>query len=196
MSRGVEEASRGLVEAGGLAIASRGLLLDWTYVGAAGETLEPLRYDARLGFDTEELTGDLGLEHGDLERDTTLATSVVLSLFSDARARDDDELPAGDTDRRGWWGDLLGEEGDRFGSRLWLLSREKVRPQVLVRARQYAREALTWVLEDRIAERVEVEAEFQRLPGEAVPTVLALGISLVRPDLSQVAFRFRYVWGG
>ena len=47
-----------------------------------------------------------------------LARAVVNSLFSWARAEDDDERPT--ESKMGWWADSFAEPGDKFGSRLWL----------------------------------------------------------------------------
>ncbi|WP_324606427.1 phage GP46 family protein [Xenorhabdus nematophila] len=67
--------------------------------------------------------------------------------FTDRRALDSDELPAGaGTDRRGWWGDTFNTRS--IGSRLWLLAREKQLSAVLHRAKAYADEALAWLIDD------------------------------------------------
>lgn len=85
---------------------------------------------------------------------------VYISLFSDARADDGDELLSaadGKRDRRGWWAEGLAGDGDRFGSKLWLLVRAKESAETRARARDYAEDALRWLVEDGIAERVDVE---------------------------------------
>ncbi|WP_447588632.1 phage GP46 family protein [Aquipseudomonas campi] len=106
---------------------------------------------------------DLVIEDGDLVLDHTLQTPVVISMFSDRRARSDDALPGDQRDRRGWAGDAWPEvEGDKIGSRLWLLSREKEIAETLRRARDYGKEAVTWTLEDGIAARVDVTASVPR----------------------------------
>lgn len=71
---------------------------------------------------------DCSLHAADLLPENELETAVILSLLCDARARDDDTLPDKGKDRRGWWADSVALEvdGDRTGSRLWLLSREKL----------------------------------------------------------------------
>ena len=100
--------------------------------------------------------GDLKLKNGfDLDRDDGLVTSVLISLFSDARAPSTDVLPPGETSVRGYWPD---DEEDRFGSLLWLLGREKVTQETAERAREYAQQALNWLVEDDIAESVTVVA--------------------------------------
>ena len=112
---------------------------------------------------------DCGMEAGDLVAEGSLRTAVILSLFLDRRANDDDILPNDSDDRRGWWADTVAPmtdygigggsvSGDRIGSRLWLLSREKQLAGVLERARHYAEEALTWLVEDGVATAVQVTA--------------------------------------
>lgn len=98
---------------------------------------------------------------GALAQDDGLATAVLLSLFLDRRAGPDDPLPDG-TDRRGWLGDALAADGDRIGSRLWLLMREKQVEETRRRAEEYAEEALAWLVEDGLAEAVEVTASWGR----------------------------------
>ncbi|MEW6647182.1 MAG: phage GP46 family protein [Pseudomonadota bacterium] len=98
----------------------------------------------------------LALAGTDISTDMGLRTAVIVSLFTDARAETDDELPAGDGDRRGSWDD------PQRGSRLWLLAREKQTARTLERAREYAEEALAWLVEDGIARAVTVTAEWVR----------------------------------
>lgn len=147
--------------------------------------------DLLVAFDEDLLTGDLLQVGTGLATDEGLRTAIVLSLFTDRRAEADDELPAGETDRRGWWGDELADiEGDRIGSRLWLLSRRKILPATLVEARQMAEESLAWLVEDGIAARIEVEVT--HLP----PTTLAIAVSIVRPIGDRVDFSFESLWEG
>lgn len=115
--------------------------------------------DIRLAFDPASISCDLVFEDGDLARDQTAVTGVLVSLGSDRRALPDDPLP-GDgrvpadapPDRRGWCGDALDTLGRLCGSRLWLLHREKQTDEVRRRAEDYCREALGWVDgEERLA---------------------------------------------
>ena len=72
--------------------------------------------------------GDLVLDGASFADDGDLDAALINSLFTDRRAEPDDPLPAGVESRRGWWGDTLAiaDGNDRIGSRLWLISREKV----------------------------------------------------------------------
>lgn len=137
----------------------------------------------------KEMGADLSVESLDLARDNGLYTAVILSLFCDRRAEADDELPDNTGDRRGWWADAWPDvDGDKYGSRLWLLAREKQVPSVLARAKEYAEEALAWLIEDGIAVSVQVETWVVRTG------VLGLAIEIERPDLSVVQHRFNYLW--
>jgi len=144
--------------------------------------------DVALNWLEEAFAADLGLVNADLAVDQGLRTALIVSLFTDRRAQADDVLPEPGADPRGWWGDVAAERpGDRIGSRLWLLAREKQRPQVLARAREYAREATAWLVEDRVASAVEVEAEF------VASGVLGLKVAVVRPD-GPAREQFDFIW--
>lgn len=143
--------------------------------------------DVALVWDNETWQADLALRAGDLAADDTLQTAVVISLFTDRRARPDDVLPQADADPRGWWADSLGAEGEQIGSRLWLLSREKQTPETVARAREYAEEALAWLVSDGVAAKVEVEVSIPR------DGVLGLIIWITRPG-GPDRQRFDYVW--
>lgn len=147
--------------------------------------------DIRISWDTDTGVprGDVALTTGDLATDDGLETAVLISLFTDRRALDSDELPAGSADLRGWWGDMAPPvEGDRIGSRLWLLSREKRTADVLNRAREYTREALAWMLDDEVATRLEVDVEYLNTDW------LALLVRIVRPDGTTLDGRYDYNW--
>lgn len=124
----------------------------------------------------------------DIGADQGLRTAVLLSLFIDRRALADDVLPSDDGDRRGWWGDEFAiVEGDLIGSRLWLLDRSARRADIAQSAEEFAKEALAWMLEDRVASSVGATAE---VDGEA----LFLTIALTRPNGDPVAFKFKHAW--
>lgn len=140
---------------------------------------------------TYDATGcDLVLAGNDLKLDEGLNTAIIISLFSDRRARSDDPLPSGDGDRRGWWADAYPViEGDQIGSRLWLLSREKEIPETLRRAKEYAAEALAWLVSDGIAARVEV------IPSVPRRGVLGLSVAVHKLDGNIENFQYEFLWG-
>lgn len=134
--------------------------------------------------------GALVLAGFDLERDDGLETAVIISLFTDRRASPEQipsELPQGDL--RGYWGDISNASpSDQTGSLLWLLAREKQLPQIFGRAQQYCREALAWMMEDLVATRVEVTAEF------AAQGWMLILVDIFRQTGSPVRYRFNYEW--
>jgi phage gp46-like protein len=129
---------------------------------------------------------DLVIEGGDLKFGNDLSTAIMISLFTDARARPDDVIPSG-SDPRGWVGDAI--DGVPYGSRLWLLERANRTPETLTRAKQYAADALAWLVEDGIAKAVDVVTESQ---GDC--NVLALGVRVTKPDDKKIEWRWRYAW--
>ena len=145
--------------------------------------------DLQLLYDADRTAFDLALSANDLAGEDGLRTAVLVSLFSDRRAEPDDALPSNDGDRRGWWADAFAEPaGDRLGSRLWLLERGKLTDAVVSQARRYAEEALAWLVEDGVAERVEVTAE--RQGNER----LALAVAIHRPADPPARYRFDDFW--
>ena len=123
----------------------------------------------------------------DFEADE-LAQAVLISLFSWRKSAADDGVKV--PDRQGWWGDTFADvDGDRIGSRLWLLQRQKVLPTTLKRAEAYAREALKWLTDDAVVSRIEVTAE------RGGVDQLTLSVVCFKPDDTQaLAARFQNVW--
>lgn len=144
---------------------------------------------ADLALVWSRVSADLTMIDHDLASDTGMETAVLLSLFTDRRAEDDDTPPTGDeSDRRGWWADQFAvTEGDRFGSRLWLLDRSKRVDEVRRRAEEFAREALAWMLDDHVAERIDLETEL-------TTQELRFRVTVHRPGREPVSLRFAHVW--
>lgn len=146
--------------------------------------------DLALIWDAEAGSADLAVAGGVLTTDAGLRTAVVISLFTRRRARPDDVLPADDGDRGGWWGDLEPRiAGDAIGSRLWLLAREKNTPATLNRAREYADEALGWLIADGVARAIDIGVEAQ---GDSPSLVLAIGVVITRA--SGDSSRYALIW--
>lgn len=100
---------------------------------------------------------DIEFEDGDIEIDVSLKTAKLISLFTDKRA-DPDELPLSFADDpRGYWGDVLEEDGFQLGSKLWLLKRSKKSPKLTEEVRSYIFEALKWLKDDEHVSNIEIE---------------------------------------
>lgn len=147
--------------------------LDWQLVnGGADELkhhdlLQPCRQtNAHIErVDVRDMMPELGLD-----------TAVLISLFSDRRAGQDDTLPAGVTDPRGWVGDVLEADDDAIGSGLWLGYYTKTTREWAEYMQFAAQESLAWMLRDRVAEVVNVNTNWHS------DSKLAITISITRPD--------------
>lgn len=135
------------------------------------------------------IEGDIAPEGQRYREDAGLETAIRLSLFTDARALEGDELPAGvrefGADLRGWWGSAFMSTG-AMGSRLWTLKRSALTADTRQRARDYCLEALAWLLTSGIASDVRVETEV------AAGGVLKIGIEIERERNTPA--RFAYLW--
>lgn len=141
--------------------------------------------DLALTYDKTLDAFDISVDalKADLLADESLTSAVVLSLMTDRTALASD-VESG-ADRRGWWADAYAANGDQFGSRLWLLAREKQTPQTISRARAYVIEALKWLLDDGVATAVDV-AVFAPRVGWLV--------AQVELRLATGSRRFRFEW--
>lgn len=131
---------------------------------------------------------DLVVENGDLKADNGLETAALISLFSDKRVTFE-QLPDGDTDRRGWWADLISEPlGDEIGSRLWTLERSKVLQTAAVDMESILTEAFNWLIEDGVSSSVVVNSSLtddNTLEGSA---------EIFKPNGQNIPFKF--IWDG
>lgn len=99
-----------------------------------------------------------------------LHRAVIISIFTWRRAEPDDDAD----EVMGFWGDTFPTvTGDKIGSRLWLLRRQKITSDVLRRARMYVDEALKWLIDDGVV--TSITTSISRANNDAV--VLSIHIS-------------------
>ena len=140
-------------------------------------------YTKALSGAVHGLYGNLDWLANQLIYDT--AETTLLDTWR--RANADDELPA--SKKYGWWGDCYAQiPNDQIGSRLWLLSRSKLTTETVNRAQEYATEALQWLIDDGVADSVQISAETEGL------SMLALQIRITRGNASLLNIRFIDVW--
>lgn len=142
--------------------------------------------DITTVWDVANVRGDWQVAGGALASGDDLSTAVLISLFTDRRANDDDALPDASTDRRGWWGDL-GQDVP-IGSRLWLLTRSKLVPAVARAAKDYINEALRWMLDDGVAASISVTTSI------VMPSRLYATVEIRRMDGSRHTLDFNWAW--
>lgn len=117
----------------------------------------------------DETTADFVLTGG-------LETAIVVSLFSDRRARSDEV--ADPMKRRGWDGDLVPDvPGDVHGSGLWLYEQRRLGPGDYNGVRMEAEAALAWMVGEGLA-RTAVAA----VTPVPVKRQLQLAVRLTEPD--------------
>ena len=149
--------------------------------------------DLKLIWDNNYAESDLKYDNnaGDLYTDEGLETAVIISLFTDQRAEDDDTLPDPDSeDKRGWWGDQISDiENDEIGSRLWLhTERAKITQNTMNEIKQDVINALEWMKTDEVVANIEVEVEKQRTD------MVAIEVKIKKKDGNTVSYKFDSNW--
>ncbi|PSU49492.1 hypothetical protein C9J12_08365 [Photobacterium frigidiphilum] len=139
-------------------------------------------------FDMMKNTGII-IEGGSVNGDTVSAL-VLISLFTDARADESDTLSDSSNDLRGWPGDTFYDAP--WGSKIWLLYREKLTTDVRNLAVKYAEDALAWMLVDsgngQMAKSVVVTGSIPRFQ------TLALNIDITKPDDEVISLTVSKRW--
>jgi len=92
---------------------------------------------------------DFNLENGDIATSDGLEEAILNSLYTDARA----------DGQNGWWGDAY-NKGQPMGSKLWTLRNAKATLETKNLAKQYCLEALQWLLDEKIANKITVKTEW------------------------------------
>ena len=109
--------------------------------------------------------------------DDGFETAVNISLFSDARDENDG----------GCWIDALIAPASIPASLLWKLQRAKIiDPETLRLAEDWARQALQWMFDDKVAKSITVVVE------RIVVNGLAWNIEIEKPD--NVIYKYRPLW--
>jgi phage gp46-like protein len=114
-----------------------------------------------------------------------LGNAITISLFTDARCPA--SFTTWDGDRRGWWNDSY--TTTPLGSQLWLLDRAKKTGELplLLAARDYAKAALQWLLDDGIASAVDVRTSWQ------TSTMIRIDIVVTQPQ-QTAGKQYSYSW--
>ena len=129
--------------------------------------------------------GDYVQAGADLQTNDDLLTAVTISLFTDRVAAEDDPIPDGSGDRRGWWADT---EQYPIGSRLWQLDRAKRTQATLAAAQTYIEEALQWLIDDGVVAQFGIYIEWQ------AQNTLAAQVTAFRNDGTKQPMAFAWVW--
>ncbi|WP_321896047.1 phage GP46 family protein [Paraburkholderia heleia] len=120
--------------------------------------------DIKIYWDAADGRGDWQLLANDIATGDDFQSALLFSLFSDREAADDDVIPDGSNDRRGWWGDDgTDDPTGPTGSRLWLLARRKSpNDETLRDAYDYIVEAIQWLVDTGVVARFDVNVQWAR----------------------------------
>lgn len=95
---------------------------------------------------------------GRLVTTNSLGTTIIISLFTDARATP--EIQPIPERRRGTWQDTLASvPGHKFGSLLWTLEQARLTQDTVNKARDFTEQSTEWFPEDGVVQRVVVTTE-------------------------------------
>ena len=132
--------------------------------------------------------GDWAMAGADLASGSDLETAVLISIATDRVADPDDVIPDGTGDPRGWVGDA---DSDRpIGSKVWLRLRSKRTPELLKTVADDLRDALQWLLDDKVVSSIEVATEWQE------PRRLASRLTLHRTGGQPLTLEYAWAWEG
>lgn len=110
--------------------------------------------DVKLQADSSGVF-DLVIENGKIASVEGMETTILVSLFTDARAPA--ALVKNAVQRRGWVGDILKADQARFtGSTLWLLDQARLISRTFSSAEIYAKNSLIFLVDDNIANAINI----------------------------------------
>jgi phage gp46-like protein len=130
-------------------------------------------------------TFDIEFENGDFKSTTGLDTAIIMSLFVDKRASQDEISEP--SLRRGWQGNELNNDSDyEIGSKLFLLDQSRATQKTVNNAESYASDGLSHFIQDGIAKKIDVS-------GESSGSNVTLNIEFTR-DENQVDSKQYMLW--
>lgn len=140
---------------------------------------------------------------GGLRSREALHTAILIQLFTDVRAREEDLLPDPlDGDRRGWWGDTVArvaEQGEYdLGSRLWTLRRSPLTAETAQQAVEIVEDCLQPIVDQGAVASFTVRAtsSYQAIHlGGPATGVLIIDIGgFDRDGQTAYAQKFEVLW--
>lgn len=142
--------------------------------------------DLLFDFFNDDMELDLVVKNSEIQVDESLKSAVLISLFTDARC-EKTELPEGELSQRGYFGDAI--FGEQTGSKLWLINRSKYSNDTLIKAKEYAKSSLDWLVTDGLAKDVQVEAYFNE------QKKMILNVSLFKNNDEIESITVNNLWG-
>ena len=144
--------------------------------------------DIALFFDGQTGFYDNKIADGDLMSANPLDTAVLISLFTWARASEEEVEE--NAPKYGWWGDKVDADNqDSTGSKLYLLRREKITDETIEKAKEYIRQALQWMIEDGVVSEININTIRNSANNERVDAIVTL-----KRGNNIRAMRFNDLW--
>jgi phage gp46-like protein len=128
----------------------------------------------------------LSITNGDLTSEEGFDTAIFMSLFTDARATE--QQIATPENRRGWLGDTVSPVKDRsLGSLLYLVNQKRLTQDTLNKTVNFTKLALNWMITDGLAKSITVT-------GELVPRS-GIGLNIkIKTKLGPEINRYIKLW--
>lgn len=139
-----------------------------------------------ISWNNQLSRGELTISHDGLSRDEGMVTLVLICLFTDVRADTDDIIPDNSSDPRGWPGDTFSDYP--WGSKLWLLDREKLTETVRMRVEDYALLSMQPLLRSGYARNATVTATISG--SDRINFI----VTLTRPDKTTLRIEISKRW--
>ena len=126
---------------------------------------------------------EIQVENGDIQSVDGLESTIVVSLFTDARAPEN--IVSDAIRRRGWVGNILNENLQEIGSLLWLLDQSRLTTLDINEARIHALNSLQILIDRNIVNGISVEVS---------KTEIDVLIKITFSDLENIIDEYITLW--
>jgi len=141
--------------------------------------------DISLIYDNTQLSGGYSIANGDLATGGDLYNAIYISLLT-WRKPSDTDLVDKSTYQHGFWADAY--TGLTTGSRLYLLQNSKLNYETASRAKTYITEALQWMIDQGVAEKIIIKTDIPAL------NTLMIYIDIYKTDGTNTVVKFDNLW--
>ena len=89
--------------------------------------------------------------------ENNLESAILISLFTDSYVESDEAKNYGKKEGGGWFGE------SNIGSKIWLIADRKINNETFSQAVAFAEQSLQWLIDDGIADLIEVETAVSQI---------------------------------
>lgn len=145
------------------------------------QLIRDIKFTYSVTNESELGPGKISLFGNDLTPEYLFETSVIISIFSEARASELEDLPKEYIFKSGWFGSVL--LGFELGSKMWLLDRSVLDKLTMIKGKAYILESLHWMIDLKILKEIQIEVKQDK-------EVLTFNVKLHRFDDKLISFGF------